>query len=182
MKTADHNRLPKLKESGFTLIEVLVAFAIITIIATTVYISQRDSLFSTVRTRNMMIATNLARGFIAQSEAELEAKEFNLLKDQEEGKFPEPFERFTWRREVKEQEFSALTNIALALSADQEVEPGQQEQNQDAQQLVMKIFENYMKDSIRLLQISIGWEEDGRKKTLNFTTLLVRYNADFRVN
>lgn len=171
------------QQSGFTLLEVLIAFALITIVATTVYISQRDSLFSSLRTRNMLIAGNLARGFLAQSEAELEVKEFSVLKEEEEGKFPAPHERFSWRREVKEQDFSALSNIVLAAqeAAEDEKEGPREETNVDAQKLVLKTFENYLKDSIRRLKVIITWEEDGKKRTLEFSTLLVKYNVELRV-
>lgn len=172
----------KSREAGFTLLEVLIAFALITIVAVTVYISQRDSLFSSVRTRNLLLASNLARAFIAKSEQELESKEFGVLKEEEEGKFPAPHQRFSWRREIKEQDFSALSSVVLAAQeAAQDEDPRrEQDSNQEAQRLILKTFETYLKDSIRRMKITIIWEEDGNKKTLDFSTLLVRYDADLR--
>src|SRR4051812_44730408 len=96
--------LRRTAEAGFTLLEVLIAFTIITIVATTVYISQRDALFSSLRTRNMLLAGNLARGFLALSEKTLEPKEFGELTKEEEGKFPSPNDRFSWKRQIEEQD------------------------------------------------------------------------------
>lgn len=169
-------------ESGFTLLEVLIAFALITVVAASVYIMQSNSLFSSLRTKNMLIASNLARSFLTKSELELEAKEFTLLKETEEGKFPEPYEHFKWKREVKEQDFSSLANIvqeaSKALQDDKNGEP--KEENQDGQMIVLKIFQNYLKDSIRRLKVTITWPEDGKDKSISFSTLLVRYDAQFR--
>lgn len=177
------------KQRGFSLLEVLIAFAIITVVAASVYIMQSNSLFSSLRTKNMLIASNLARGFLAKSELELEPLDFNLLKEEEEGKFPEPYEEFKWKREVKEQDFSALSKIVSDLQSGVDSEftaaaggpPGaDRPEASDVQTLVAKVFENYLKDSIRTLKITILWTEDGKEKSVSFTTLLVRYDAQLR--
>lgn len=180
-------------QKGFSLLEVLIAFAIITIVAAAVYIMQSNSLFSSLRSKNLLIATNLARSFVSKSEIELEAKEFNVLKDVEEGKFPEPYEKFTWKREVKEQDFSSLSQIVKEASRaqakaggggdnDERDDAGSGADNQGAQDMVIKIFENYLKDSIRTLKVSITWIEDAKPRTISITTLLVRYDAQFRTS
>jgi prepilin-type N-terminal cleavage/methylation domain-containing protein len=177
-------------QKGFSLLEVLIAFAIITIVAAAVYIMQSNSLFSSLKSKNLLIATNLARNFIEKSELELEAKEFNLLKEKEEGKFPEPYANFRWTREVKEQDFSSLSRIVKEASratsgandGDASDNAGSGNENQSAQDMVVKIFENYLKDSIRTLKISITWTEDAKPKTISVTTLLVRYDAQFRTS
>ena len=171
--------------AGFSLLEVLIAFSIITVVAASVYIMQANSLFSSLRTKNMLIAANLARSFLAKSELELEAKEFSVLEKEEEGQFTEPYETFKWKREVKEQDFSALSRIVTEASGALQGEgEGRKEdednQNKDAQQMVVKVFENFLKDSIRTLKVTIVWMEDGKEKTISFTTLLVRYDAQFR--
>lgn len=169
---------PKLKsDSGFTLLEVIVAFALLTVVITSVYIAQSTSLISTTRAENLLTAANLARTMLEKSEVELGKQEFQLLKEKEEGKFKDPFGEFSWRREIEEVDFTALAKILIAaISAEQEEAP------EESQNLVMQIFLNYLKDSVRRMTITIIWEEDGIVQEEPFSTFLVRYDAEFRTS
>lgn len=162
---------------GFTLLEVIVAFSILTIVLLSAYIAQSSGIISTSRAENTLIAANLARTMLEKSEVELGNKEFQLLKEEEEGEFKDPYETFKWKREIKEVDFTALAKVIVAaIAAEQEESP------EEAQNLVMQIFLNYLKDSVRMMKITIIWEEDGKIQEEEFSTFLVRYDAEFRTS
>lgn len=165
------------QQNGFTLLEVIVAFALLTVVITSVYIAQSTSLLSTVRAENLLTAANLARTMLEKSEVEIGSTEFQLLKESEEGKFPEPFTEFSWRREIKEVDFTALAQLVIAAASAEQGEATEESEN-----LVLKIFLNYLKDSVRRMTIVILWTEDGKLQEEEFSTLLVRYDAEFRTS
>ncbi len=171
-------QMMRLKNKGFTLLEVMVAFSILTIVLLSAYIAQSSGILSTSRAENTLKAANLARTMLEKSEVELGNKEFQLLKKEEEGEFKEPYDNFKWKREVKEVDFTALAKIlsgAIATEKDDEAP-------EEAQNLIMQTFLNYLKDSVRMLKITIIWDEDGKIQEEEFSTFLVRYNAEFRTS
>jgi len=159
---------------GFTLLEFIIAFALLTIILSSVYITQSSSLFSSIRTKNIITATNLARGFLAESEAKLEGVKFDNVEKKENGSFPEPFETFKWKREVSEVDFSVLSQIMTSQIKGEKQDGVKEEEN-----MMAGLFEDYMKKSIRKLVVTVEWPEGGQTSTLSFTTLLVNYDAEF---
>lgn len=161
-------------EAGFTLLEFIIALAILVVVLAAVYIAQSGSLLSSSRTRNIVIATNLARNFIGESENKLEGVKFENLAKEETGQFPEPNAQFRWKREVSEVDFSALTEIFMS-QFKQDKNAGVREE----ESMVAKLFEAYMKDSVRKLVITVEWQEGDKPQTLSFTSLLVNYDADF---
>ena len=168
----------KRKDAGFTLLEVMIGFAIIVFVAATVFQVQASSLFYSVHTRNLLVATNLARSFIAESELELEKKDFGELDKEDDGAFKKPFAEFKWRREIEEVDFSSLSRIIEAAQVGSDDTDNQNQQ--DGRTLIINTFETYLQDSIRRMTITIEWQEDGEKAELSFSTFLVRYNAELK--
>ncbi len=160
---------------GFTLLEIMVAIALLAIILVTVYGSQASSLFTSTKLRNVQIATNLARKFMHESELDLKDQNFdNLDSGESTGKFPDPFSNFSWKRKVEKVDFSALSEVLLAQAA---ADPNQRLSGQD--ETVAKYFQDYLGQSVRRMTVTVEWPDGDKTSSLGFTTLLVRYNADF---
>lgn len=162
------------QNSGFMLLEFLIAFAILTIILSSVYMAQSSTLMSANRTRSYMIATNLARNFISQTELKYEGQKFENLPKTESGDFPAPFNQYRWTREVSEVDFTAMTEIFLSQMKSDQNGGVKEEEN-----TVAKLFEAYLKNSIRKLVLTIEWKEGEGSQKLAFTSLLVNYDAEF---
>jgi prepilin-type N-terminal cleavage/methylation domain-containing protein len=160
---------------GFTLLEIVVAIALLAIILVTVYGSQASSLFSSSKLRNVQIATNLARKFMLESELELQKLNFDTIDMGEAtGNFPEPYPEFSWKRKVEAVDFAALSEVLLAQIAN---DPKAAISAQD--NTVLKYFQDYLNKSVRRMLITVEWPDGDKKASLGFTTLLVRYDADF---
>ena len=170
-------------QSGFTLIEVLIGFSIITIVAAATYMAQSTSIFNSSKTESIAIATNLARNFLEQEELELEKAAFPETSVEETGQFEEPYRNFYWKKEVLEIDFSSLPEILASISQ----EATNVDSISEAQQKVFSIFAIYLKDSIRKLVVTISWgetEEDREKEEnkLRIITYLVKYDAKIQAN
>lgn len=83
-------------KSGFTLLEMMVAVAIIAIAMVTLMGSQSQSISTATISRFNVTASLLAR----QKLTELEIGEFDAL-GPGEGQFDEPYENYSWRVEVE---------------------------------------------------------------------------------
>lgn len=160
---------------GFTILEFVIALAIIAIILVSVYASQGFSLSASTRLKNTQIATNLARTLLHESELKFENMKFEALPTTEEtGNFTAPWDQFSWKRDFETLDFTALSEVFLAGIAQDKTA---QVSSNDA--TVLKYFQDYMAKSIRKMTITVEWPEGQAKGNVSFTTLLVRYDADF---
>ena len=168
-----------LSQRGFTLIEVLIGFAIMVLVAAVVYTAQSTSIVNSESAENIIIASNLARNFIEQEEI----KESNFSNDdiEEKGVFEKPYDNFHWEKEITKIDFSSLSDILAAVSR----EASKIDSISSAQQTVFSSFANYLRDSIRKMNITVTWgidEQERQRNQINITTYLVRYDAELNTN
>lgn len=162
------------QDRGFTLLEFIIAFALIVVILSSVYITQGTRLSSSLRSKNVLIATNLAKNHMAEEELKLEGLPFDRVDAKSEGKFEQPYDKFKWKQEVEKIDFSALTDVLVSKMGDKE-----KEQNSMETEMVVKYFKDYLEKSVRRLTLTIEWEEGSGSTSMSFTELLVNYDADF---
>lgn len=160
-------------QSGFTLLEFMIAFALLTVILASVYLMQGSSLASSVRSKNILLATNLAKNLINESELQFEGQPFERLQAKETGEFEEPFKEFKWTREIAEVDFGALSELMIKAQEESGSTP------KENQSMVAKYFQDYMQKSVRRMTVTITWAEGGGESSLSFTELLVNYDAEF---
>jgi len=96
---------------GFTLLEVLISLLIIAIVLITCLRAQNQSIRLYTLSRDMTIATILAR----QKMGEIEAAGFPEL-GEEEGDFEEQFPEFTWKRAVSLTPFEGARRVDLSIA------------------------------------------------------------------
>jgi general secretion pathway protein I len=91
---------------GFTLLEVMIALAILAIAMTSLFGSQSQALSLAIEAK-----FNGAAAFLAQEKlAEYEAGVVEMVSG--EGDFGEPFPGFTWKTEVSDSELDAFADLA----------------------------------------------------------------------
>lgn len=97
--------LPKLNELAFTLLEVMIAIAIIAIALTSLFGSQSQSLSLAAEAK-----FNATASFLAQEKlAEYESGLVEFVDD--EGDFGDVFPGFTWKAEVQEADLGNLEGL-----------------------------------------------------------------------
>jgi general secretion pathway protein I len=158
---------------GFTLLEVMIALALLSGILFVAVISQTSSLASSTRSKNILMATNLARNLINEQELKYEGTPFDRLPKTEEGSFADPHQEFKWEIKFEEVDFSVLSSILL-----KQAEANNQEQDTN-NEMVAKLFQEYLKKSVRKMVVVVKYPDSGATSNLTFSQLLVNYDADF---
>jgi type II secretion system protein I len=95
---------------GFTLLEVLISLLIVAIVLITCLRAQNQSIRLYTLSRDMTVATILAR----QKMGEIEAAGFPEL-EEDEGNFEEQFPEFSWKKAVSETSFEEARRVDLSI-------------------------------------------------------------------
>ncbi len=172
---------------GFTLLEVMVALAILA--ASLVAISEvvGGALRNHVRAHHLDVATLLARGKMVEVQATFERKGFRDFDESEDGTFEaEGHPEIHWKLEVRRPTvdlgpkavFAALsggkTLEELLPPPDQapQLAPFQAAMNAMIQPILTQIGEQ-LKSSVREIQLTVSWQEGRTAESFDVLTHLV---------
>jgi general secretion pathway protein I len=173
---------------GFTLLEVMVAVAILA--AALVAISEvvSGALRNHVRARQLDTATLLARTKMVQVQAEYERKGFRDFDDEEEGTFDEDgHPDVRWRLEVRRpsvdlgpegvlQALTGGTSIAELLPPPDQVPPqlaGLQDGVSAMLQPILTQIGEQLKKSVREVRLTVSWDSGATEESFQVVTHLV---------
>lgn len=166
------------KQSGFTLIEIMIAISILAVSIVSLYTAQGNSLRASGRAESIQSASLLARQIMTQ-------KLLEIRKDMEKGSFPDdskndtgqfeaPYDKYRWEFTVRKVE------IPLAKGPQQQApapQPGEaksgSDANQapaDAQQNLAQMVTKKISESIREINTKVVWEELGEEQSITVTT------------
>jgi type II secretion system protein I len=159
------------KQLGFTLLEVMIAVTIMTVAFAAILSSQSSSIILTMKTKEMIIAEWLANNVINETDLLYSTKSFSELPKEELAAFPAPFERFTWKREVKELKFPELN-----FSTNQD---DKQQGQTDTLRMLTQMITKYLNESVRELVVTISWERGKQTYNVKVSTYLVNLNSEF---
>lgn len=147
--------------SGFTLLEVMVAVAILAISLSVLLSFQGNTLLVSGRQENITIATMLARQKMVEIELELEEgmRKGEFPDDRsDEAVFDPPFEDYRWKMSVKKVELPAPV-------------VGEEGSVQD---MIGKQLSQEIAKTVRELRLEISWDEMGEPQSVEVVTHLVR--------
>jgi len=171
-------------QSGFTLLETLIAMAIMLVAFASILIVESGSLDASSRARNMNIVAMLARNALIDSELLLEGKEFTAAKTEESGNFPDPYSEYQWKREIKEIKFPTL-NMGTG-NEEEESNQNSPNRNPDPNANMMsmlgKLIAKHLSKSIREVIVSVTWQKGGKPQTYSITWYWVNLNNDFALS
>lgn len=175
-------RLPALAraETGFTLLEVLIATTIMLIAFTSIYSVQSSSIFATERAKRMNIVGMLARKAMNETEIEIKGKKFQEIKEEESNQFEDPYQDYSWTRRVKEVKFPDITSMMK--SSQQTNANGQPTADKDdgsaaMMETVTKVVQGYLSKALREVSISVGWKTPKGEQSYTVTMYWVDMNV-----
>lgn len=160
-------------DGGFTLLEVMIALALMVVSFAAILSIQSNSISVTEKARNMNIATMLAKRAMVEAELELKGKTFREVKEEDGSNFEAPYQDFRWTRTIKEIEFPSL-NFASP-GGGEEDGSGQNSQVEQLAQLIQKFFT----DSIRELTVTVYWPRGDGEQRFTLSTYWVDLNHEF---
>jgi general secretion pathway protein I len=160
------------RSAGFSLLEVMVALAILGLGLTAISRSQQNSIRAANRSRMITVAVALARAKMIEVEDLAFEKGFSEFEEKEEGDFKEEgFDRFSYALQVEKVELPANLDAQSAVDmlgggteqkgdSDSKSSPGGM-MKLGAQMLSKQfdIIRNVLEQSIRRVQLKVSWQE-----------------------
>ena len=169
---------------GFTLLEVMIAMAIMLVAFSSILAIQSSSLSSALRSRQIHEVGMLARGAMAQTEVEIAGKKFNEISEEASGQFEDPYQDYSWTRKIKEIKMPNLAGIAQAGADD---EGGQSNSEEEAQKSAMmeqmtKVVTNFLSKAVREVTITVSWKRGPGVQKYEVAMYWVDLNSEFEIN
>lgn len=153
--------LRRAKGSGFTLLEVMVAVAILAVSLTVLLTFTGNTMIKSGRAERLTIAGMLAQQKMTEIEIDLEkAKKKREFPDErsEDGDFDEPFEDFKWRMEIRRVELPAPVI-------------GEEGGIQD---MMGKQLTKEITKTVRELKLTVSWDDMGEEQGIDVVTHIVK--------
>lgn len=160
-------------EQGFTLLEVLIALAIMTVMLTSIFLIQQSSIEATIRAQQMNTVAMLAKNLMIDTELAFQEKPFSEVKEEEKGQFPVPHQDYSWERKIKEIEFP---NLGIGTGGGGE--EGSEGANPQSEML-SKLVSNFLSKSIREVSVTISWRKGSGTQSYAVATYWVDLNHEF---
>ena len=182
MTTAMKNKRRRQSEGSFTLIETVIALAIVTFVIVGVSSVQGNSIIFADYGRNVTQATWLARRVMSQVDYYWHTKPFKDLETEvRETKF-EDFPEYSYTLEIKEWKFPFEKMLTMAMGggigadeeAKDEAEDKQDEAGGGMSQMIETISKQVFGDEPKFLTayVSVSWAEGAARNQSSMTYLL----------
>ena len=179
-------------QRGFTLLEVVTALGILAMSLTVLLESQAASVSSAGRSRDLTIATLLARSKMVDVEVAAVEDGFTLGDVEEEGDFgDEGFEAYKWKTRLLEIkiEISGLMGLCEGFMGSEEEESGAGEDFGDCESMLggldgfggaLTTFTDEMGQSLRLAEVTVTWPVGRYEESIQVRSFVT--NSDFSLS
>ena len=168
---------------GFTLLEVMVALAILATSMVALSDVVGGALRNQVRARNLELAALLARGKMVQLEDHYEWKGFPATDESDEGTFDEEgHPEIRWRLEVTAPEGTLDGDRVLRAMTGQDLQQliGKPDENPQLAPVAAQLtpllqtttarLGEYVKRGLRKVRLTVSWPESGREESFEVQT------------
>lgn len=169
---------PLTDRSGFTLLETMIAMAIMVVAFAAILMVESGSIKTTERAREMNTVSMLAKNAMIQAEFDTESKTFEEIKKEESGTFPEPYQDYSWTRKIKEIEFP---NINMNPSQKQDSKDSDSGSSDVATDMITKLVTQHLSKAIREINVTISWKRGSGVQSYTVSTYWVDLNHEFQV-
>jgi prepilin-type N-terminal cleavage/methylation domain-containing protein len=165
----------KNKQSGFTLLEVVIAMAIMAICFGSILAVEGGAINASTRSKQMSDVATLLRNQMIETEYKIEGKKFEEVKKEDQGIFKDPYAAYSWKRVIKEITLPDLTSL---LSGGGNKDSSKDGPNQYAE-MIGKRVTKFLSKALREVTVTILWTKGGNQLTYSASTYWVDLNYDF---
>ncbi len=183
-----HLRRPrgKSRNGGFTLLEVMIAMAIMLVAFSSILAIQSSSMNSALRSRQIHEVSMLARNAMAQTEVEISGKNFKDISPEISGQFDDPYQDYTWTRKIKEVTLPNLAGLAQATKdkagGDAQSNREEEEKNSAIMEQMTKVLTNFLSKALREVTITVSWKRGLTTQTYEVAMYWVDLDSEFQIN
>lgn len=165
-------------EAGFTLLEVMIAIAIMLVAFASILMVESGSINTAARARKMNVVSMLAKNVMVEAERDMRGKPFNELKEETSGEFKEEaFQDFRWKRVIKEVK---LPSLNMGGGGDQEGGGDTGGQTREAE-IMTRLLTNYLSKAVREVTVTVSWKQGPGEQSFILSTYWVDLGADFAI-
>ncbi|MCM2278700.1 MAG: prepilin-type N-terminal cleavage/methylation domain-containing protein [Oligoflexia bacterium] len=160
-------------EGGFTLLEVVIALAIMVLAFASILSVESGSINASARARQMNIVGMLAKSKMVETEYQIEGKSFEEIGKEAGGAFEAPYEDYRWTTAVKELEFPNLAS-------------GKQEQGavagSEGADMISGLLTKFLSQSVREVTVTVFWKRGNAEQSFALSTYWVDLNHEFSLS
>jgi type II secretion system protein I len=174
-------------KDGFTLLEVIIAMAIMVVAFGSILAVEQGSINASSRAKQMNIVAMLAKNQMIETEFKIQGKTFEEVKKEEEGNFKPPYEDYHWKAKVKELKFPNIGAVGGANKAEGDNRDsrgdagGDGQDNSQASEMLGKLVSNFLSKAIREVSVTISWKRGSGEQTFTLSTYWVDLNYEFKL-
>jgi len=177
--------------AGFTLLEVMIAITLMLIAWTSIFATQSSSQTVAWKSSQINTVTMLARSKMTEIETEIEGKSFSEVKKEEGGTFPDPWQDYSWKKEIKEVEFPQISMQGGAAGSSSESSDSttsssggseSSSANTAAIERMTKLITKFLSQSIREVRLTLSWKQGSTDRKFTLTTWWVDLNHEFSLS
>lgn len=168
------------KEAGFTLLETLIAVAIMLVAFSAILMVESASLNTSFKAKQMNIVAMLAKEAMVKAENEFEGKAFEEVPKEASGHFDPPYQDYRWSRVIKEIRFPSLSmggNIGGGEGGD---DGGSSSNN--AMETLTKLLTNFLSKALREVSVTVSWKKGSGEQSFSLSTYWVDLNHEFELS
>lgn len=164
-----------MNQKGFTLLEIIVALAILSVSLVVISDLHNSGMLRSRRAEDITTASMLARLKLHEVQLEIEnnmAKgEFPAENKHDEGKFDEPYEKFSWSLDIKKVDIP----VPPQPEGGGEGEEGAADQaGMGVMFQIFKMISEKIAESARELKLEVKWNELEEEQSLSVSTHVVK--------
>jgi Tfp pilus assembly protein PilE len=163
--------------SGFTLIEILLALVLFAAAILGIVASRVTAMRNSVESERVFEATQLAQQKMAEMELkfqnEIDKNGVSTALGVEEGTFPEPFQDFKWKAELRESTMQMSGEDLLALLQQVGMSEEDAQVQIESQKLVLTNLNKAIRENLPELFVSVEWDQFGKTRRLPLVTHLL---------
>lgn len=176
----------KKAEAGFTLLEVIIAMAIMALAFGAILAVEGSSINASIRAKQMNIIAMLAKNQMVETEFRIRNKPFDEIPKEENGKFDPPYETYRWKTTIREIKFPQLSqgkqggdNNSNANSTSSGAT--NDTSNSDMANQVTKLTSNFLSKALREVTVSVIWKQGSKDQNFSLSTYWVDLNHEFNL-
>jgi len=177
---------PTKNNAGFTLLEVMIAIAILVVALGSIIAIQGSSINATMRARTMNTVAMLAKSQMVETEFKIQGKAFEEVRKEEQGQFPAPHQDYRWITTVKEIKFPQIRLPGAGNGAGGGSDgaasggaPGFSGGQGNMEEMVAKLTTNFLSKAIREVTVEVLWRQGKTEQSFSLTTYWVDLNYEF---